>query len=86
MKLFKRSTPTVKFTERYTLGAKLGAGAFSIVYDCTRRGDEAHFAAKVIDKGKMKGKSQAVQNEIDVLGSLDHENIVKLIEFIDEKK
>lgn len=66
----------------YMLEKKLGSGNFGNVYYTSKKGTEKIFATKkiekkMVDKGVMK---TYFLNEIDVLKSTDHENLIKLYE------
>lgn len=75
----------VLFSSKYDLGEIIGRGAFSEVRNCTRLSDGELLAAKVISKSKMTSEDMSLlSNEIAILNSLDHPNIISLVEFIDE--
>ena len=86
MPLFKKKGPTdPAFYERYDIHEKLGSGGFSEVFSSTRKEDGEKFAAKIIDRKKLRDRSNLAL-EISILKTIDHPNIVKLIDHIDEKK
>ncbi|CAD5114420.1 DgyrCDS3553 [Dimorphilus gyrociliatus] len=72
----------------------LGTGAFSEVHLVEERvppsdGIPSLFksaAVKVIDKKGIKGKEDALENEITVLRKLKHPNIVQLLDVYEDKK
>ncbi|CAL1540689.1 unnamed protein product [Lymnaea stagnalis] len=66
--------------QRYDLGAKLGDGNFAIVRKSRNKESGQEVAVKVIDKAKLKGKEQMVENEIDIMKDCSHHNIVRLYE------
>ncbi|KAH9505476.1 Serine/threonine-protein kinase dclk3 [Bulinus truncatus] len=66
--------------QRYELGKKLGDGNFAIVRQSKNRETGQEVAIKVIDKAKLKGKEQMVENEIDIMKDCSHQNIVRLYE------
>jgi calcium/calmodulin-dependent protein kinase I len=75
----------VLFSSKYDLGEVIGRGAFSEVRNCRRLSDGVLLAAKVINKSKLTQEDMGLlSNEIAILNSLDHPNIIHLIEFIDE--
>ena len=65
---------------------KIGKGAFSCVYKVIRKKDNATYAMKQIDINDLTfwEKSNAL-NEIRILASLDHPNVIAYREaFVDE--
>lgn len=82
------------FAKAYTLDqrAELGTGAFSKVVKGAKRmpdGSEGlAVAIKCISKtSDLKAEDvSSLQEEVDVLGSIDHPNVIKLYDFFEEKK
>ena len=64
----------------YTLTKSLGKGAFGEVYITSKQGTQEKFATKKIDKkfARNPKAKKYIDNEIKILKSLDHENIIKL--------
>ncbi|KAG2483771.1 hypothetical protein HYH03_017368 [Edaphochlamys debaryana] len=54
----------VRFEQRYQIHRLLGRGAFAKVVECTRKGSEDRYAAKIIEKGSMDRK--ALEKEVAV--------------------
>ena len=78
-----------KKINQYTLKKTLGSGAFGTVYLCESSENDQLYAMKVIKRCKLKtigidGTIKNSVNEMDVLKSLVHTNIVKLHEIIDD--
>ncbi|KAL8612917.1 hypothetical protein ACOMHN_034994 [Nucella lapillus] len=73
----------LSFQERYEIGQVIGEGNFALVRECVDKSTGRHFALKIIDKAKCKGKEQAVASEVDILRRLKHPNIVQLVEDLD---
>lgn len=74
-----------KFADVYTLGKDLGSGAFSIVKEGRKSGVNEVYAIKIITKAKLTAEDEAaLKDEINVLGSMDHEHIYKLYDVFDE--
>lgn len=67
------------------MGEVLGEGNFAVVKRCKARVTEVEYAMKVISKSKMKGKEEVVENELRILRSCRHVNIVRLIESYETK-
>jgi len=65
------------------LGKKIGTGSFSKVYEGELMSNGNLVAVKVFDKQKSKKKS--IEEEIEILRSLNHQNIVKLYLFHEDK-
>lgn len=73
------------------LEKKLGEGSFATVYLCTDSNTKAKFAIKQMNKAKLmnksfgKGKSayDCVIEELKVLKTLEHPNVIWLHEIID---
>jgi Protein kinase domain. len=40
-------------------------------------------ALKIIDKSKLLGKKQMIENEVNILRSVNHPNIIKLLDEYD---
>jgi len=86
------SKETNLISETYEIGVQLGGdGKFGIAKLCTRKSDGFKFAVKIIDKSKFFYNAdvdemfESMRAEIEVLRSLDHENIVKLHEVYETK-
>lgn len=64
----------------------LGTGAFSEVLLAENKQKKGQFVAvKIIDRRGLKGKEDALDNEIDVLKRLSHPNIVALLDVFEDK-
>mmetsp|Transcript_6567 Transcript_6567/g.6865 ORF Transcript_6567/g.6865 Transcript_6567/m.6865 type:complete len:314 (-) Transcript_6567:432-1373(-) len=71
----------------YKLGDVLGEGAFSVVKKGTNRKTGAEVAVKCIDRNGLPEEDEAsLRQEVEILRSLDHPNIVKLLDFFEEDK
>ncbi|XP_054847779.1 serine/threonine-protein kinase DCLK3 [Eublepharis macularius] len=64
----------------YEIGRTIGDGNFAVVMECRHRSNSQNYAMKIIDKSKLKGKEDMLENEIVIIRSLSHPNIVSLIE------
>jgi serine/threonine protein kinase len=85
MPLFGGKKYDPRVTAKYNIKELLGKGAFSEVFRVQEKEGSAEFAIKIIDKKSLKGKEEALQNEIGVLHKVKHPNIVKLKELFDDK-
>lgn len=74
-----------KFDATFTLGNILGSGAFSDVVEAKHRHCSATYAVKVIHKCNLdEDEYRSLEEEIDILYSLNHRNILKLFSVYNE--
>jgi len=83
-----RSAPSwmqSKFPGEYTVGEKLGEGAFGTVYRCRRQGSHnvEQLAVKMIDK--VETPMEDIRKEVEIQARLNHPNIVKVFGIYDER-
>ena len=67
----------------FTLIKLLGKGVFGEVYLTSKKGSSIKYATKQLEKEKYSKNSKAkkyLENEIDILKTIDHPNIIKLID------
>ncbi|ESN93458.1 hypothetical protein HELRODRAFT_129899, partial [Helobdella robusta] len=69
-----------RIREKYEFLEILGDGNFAVVRRARKLGHNLELAVKVIDKSKLKGKEDMLENEICLMKLCDHANIVKLFE------
>lgn len=78
-----------KLRDHYSIGAKLGSGAFGFVRVATHKLTGQRRAVKTIEKENII-KDSAEQAkffaEVDILRATDHPNIVRLYEFFEDEK
>jgi len=66
---------------------QLGSGAFSVVKEGFDRSNKDSFAIKIITKVKLSEEDAvALKDEISILKSLKHNNIIQLYDVYDEKQ
>ncbi|KAK9914866.1 hypothetical protein WJX75_001495 [Coccomyxa subellipsoidea] len=86
---YKPSTelqPGGTFFVQYEVRKELGEGAFGRVVKVRRRRDGRMFVAKIMHDRGMTDKARVeAQNEVAVLASLDHPNVVKYYECFAER-
>jgi serine/threonine protein kinase len=71
----------------YKLGDVLGEGAFSVVKLAVNRKTGQKVAVKCIDRqGLPEEEETRIRQEVVIMKSLDHENIVEFIDFFEEEK
>ena len=69
----------------YSLGAIIGRGGYSVVYNARRTSDNVMFCAKIVLKAVLEQRKEESHfiTEARVLSKLNHPNIVRFIDFID---
>ncbi|XP_041045183.1 serine/threonine-protein kinase DCLK3 [Carcharodon carcharias] len=72
--------PQREIERYYEIGRTIGDGNFALVKECRLKNTEYEYAVKIIDKSKLKGKEILIENEIAIVRSLSHPNIVRFIE------
>jgi serine/threonine protein kinase len=81
----KGSKVTNSVRQKYQFGEKLGEGGFGIVYEGQSALNRMGVAIKCIDRKKLdENEKEAIYNEVRILESLNHPNIVHLFEFFEE--
>ena len=76
--------------QNYVIDSKtkvLGSGAFGKVFMTNNKHDTSHkVAIKVLDKQKLVDNIDCIMEEVAILHTLDHPNIVKYFETYDDNK
>ena len=73
--------------ETYKIEATIGRGTFATVKRCKNRATGVRYAVKILTKKKMSEEDMSnMQVEIDILKSLDHPNIVQLIDVFEDDR
>jgi len=86
MGFFKKS----ELNKMYKVGEPLGSGNFAVVKKAEKTKNNTdskipeNVAIKIIDKSKVEDMND-ITREIDIMGTIDHPNVVKLYEIFDEK-
>jgi calcium/calmodulin-dependent protein kinase (CaM kinase) II len=76
-----------QFSDKYALKEEIGHGAFSIVRRCVHKVTGFEFAAKIIRTENLSTKdSQKLKNEGRICRKLQHPNIVRLHDIIQDEK
>lgn len=83
--------------QEYHIGYQLGQpGQFGVAYNCTRKSDNAVFAVKRIEKRRFLDPKDGVspqaaatycqqfRDEIKIMQSIDHPNIIKLVDVFED--
>ena len=82
MGIFSKS----ELKKKYTIDSKvLGSGNFAQVKKCTNTKDGTTWAVKIIDKSKVEDMGD-IEREIEIMGAIDHPNVIKMVEVFDEPK
>lgn len=84
-KLRRQISSVSRVTDKYEILKTLGDGNFAVVKQSKQKNTDNEYAIKIIDKSKMKGKENMIENEIYIMKSCDHPNIVKLHEEFETK-
>ena len=76
---------------QYVLFEELGRGCQGAVYKCFNKDDKTTYAIKCLERASLMrrrrrvgGNSGMLKNEISVMKKVDHPNLVKLYEVIDD--
>lgn len=77
------SNGSVQFATSYTLGRTIGKGAFGIVYEATHNSSHKKYAIKSLVKSNLS-ETQKVKQEIQILKSISHPNIVQFYELFED--
>lgn len=76
-----------KIRDHYRIGKVLGSGAFGEVRLCLHKESQVQRAVKVLRKNLLDEKEmEMLKNEIGILKEMDHPNIVKMYEFLEDEK
>ena len=82
---FLTQNKDASFMDVYNLGKCLGKGTFGEVHLCVHKESGAERAVKCIRKSRFDVAEKAfLVNEITILRSLDHPNIVKMYEYFED--
>jgi serine/threonine-protein kinase CHEK2 len=84
---YPKSRHTSRFRQKYTLLQQLGKGHFATVYLCIEKTSGRRYAVKVFNKrpgAEDRSKTEGLQQEIALLMSVSHPNMLCLIETFDE--
>jgi serine/threonine protein kinase len=70
------------------MGKLLGQGNFGKVFVGTHKTTKNEFAIKMIDKQSLKADvmQQLMQQELGILASLNHPNIVRVFDLLEDEK
>ena len=76
-----------ELSDFYIIGPSIAFGAFGEVYSVIhKKSRQIRAAKKVLKKNKFDESLEDIFNEIKILNTLDHENVLKLHEFYEDKK
>ncbi|XP_043272666.1 calcium/calmodulin-dependent protein kinase type II alpha chain isoform X14 [Venturia canescens] len=77
---------STRFSDNYEVKEELGKGAFSVVRRCVQKSTGLEFAAKIINTKKLTQRDfQKLEREARICRKLQHPNIVRLHESIQEE-
>ncbi len=84
MSSFSHITTEQEILENFYMGDKLGEGSFGTVRNCQNKITGEEIAVKLIDKAKLDcDEVNSLGLEIDIIGQVDHPNIVKTYARVD---
>lgn len=73
------------FRDKYSTSSVLGQGSYSVVKLGTRKSDGLKVAVKIVSRSKLQKEDElSLRIEVEVLMSLDHPNIVQVLDFFEE--
>lgn len=74
------------FSDKYSLGEKLGAGGFSEVFQCYGKDNKKSYAVKLTKRSAelTSEDEELVRNECAILKSMNHKHIVCLYDFFED--
>lgn len=78
-----RSKKPSSLKETYNFGAQLGKGGSAVVYECVSKSSRKSYACKILSKKKYHPAK--IHQEIRMLSTFCHENIVRFHEFYESK-
>lgn len=69
-------------SQLYQFGDKLGEGGYAVVKSAIRKSDQLRVAVKIVNRKSLTKEDEAgITQEVDILKSIYHPNIVKLYDF-----
>lgn len=74
---------------RYVFGKTLGQGAFGLVRLCMHKDSGKTFAIKIMSKRAVQKHQiyiQLLENELSILGSKSHPNIIRVVDLIEDNE
>ena len=75
------------FRSLYSVGDTLGEGTFAVVKKCVNRQTGQLHAVKIIDRSHLTPETESsLRGEATILKKLNHNGIVKLIDFFEEER
>ncbi|GMF49218.1 unnamed protein product [Phytophthora fragariaefolia] len=70
------------FHDKYSVGAVLGSGKYSVVKRCSKKATGEHLAVKIIDKRQMI-EVRFLKRELEIMYELRHDGVVRLVELFE---
>jgi len=74
------SSFSCRLEDVYDRGSILGEGRFAVVWSGVHKTSWKEVALKMISRAKVFGREDIVENELRIMRSANHPNIIKLIE------
>eukprot|EP01125_Pyxidicula_operculata_P012399 TRINITY_DN4070_c0_g1_i2.p1 TRINITY_DN4070_c0_g1~~TRINITY_DN4070_c0_g1_i2.p1 ORF type:complete len:331 (+),score=62.65 TRINITY_DN4070_c0_g1_i2:49-993(+) len=73
-------------TDKYVFGEEIGRGGFSVVREATSKSTSEKFAVKIVDKTQISDDIKLLKREIDIMKSVEHPNILRMIEIFEDEQ
>merc|ERR1711933_715589 len=74
-----------EFESCYVLGDTIGTGTYSIIKIAKKKEDDSMYAVKIVEKYNISHHDEIVlEHEIDIIQSLGHPRLIKIIDFFDD--
>ncbi|KAJ3445715.1 serine/threonine-protein kinase dclk3 [Anaeramoeba flamelloides] len=84
--LSKQKQVEKTFDNSYQVQEKVGDGTFSVVKKAKHKLTNEIYAVKILKKSQLTNQKKLIENEIEILGNLDHPNVIKVKEIFDTPK
>jgi len=69
-----------KKKEKYTIGMLIGEGNYAIVKEIREKKTNRDLVLRVINKAKVFGQEDLITNELKIMKTLRHENILQVVD------
>lgn len=69
-----------KKKEKYTIGMLIGEGNYAVVKEIREKKTNRDLVLRVINKAKVFGQEDLITNELKIMKTLRHENILQVVD------
>lgn len=84
-KTIPRSISMIPVKNMFKFAVKLGGGSFGTVRLAYRLDSKVPVAVKIISKENLKNHLNVIRREVEILTSIDHPNIIKLLDVYEDE-